>query len=773
MDGFGTARPVVRTEDARLLRGGGRYIDDVDLPGQCHGYLLRSPHAHARILSVDTAAARAAPGVLDVITGADYEAAGFGALPLVLLPVPNFGADKMHPARHMPLATERVRHVGDGVAFVVAETREQARDAAEVIAVDYEILPSVVETATANAPDAAPVWDDCPNNVAFEFEQGDKAAVEQGFAGAAHVVRHRIRINRLAPSTMETRGVAADYDPKADFQTVYLGNQNAFGARAQIAALLNLPEDRMRVVAGDVGGSFGMKGCMYGETPLTVWASRRLGRPVKWVSDRSEAFLSDCHARDKVVDAELALDNDYKFLALRVHAQSNVGAYYATLGTFPIILSTSGLAGSYTTPAIHFKATAVFTNCNPMTPYRGSGRPDAGYILERMIDVAARQLELDPADIRARNLIPAAAMPFQTPLGAKYDSGDFPKNQEMALARADHAGFAARRAEAAGRGKLRGFGIGNNVEGAAPPGQEMARIEIDHEGTAIVSVGSTDQGQGHATLYTQIAAEQLGLPPDKVRVTEGDTDILEQGFGTGGSKVSSLGGSAVFEATRLVVEKGKRIAAHVLEASEADIAFEDGTFKVAGTDRSITLAALAEAAADPARLPEGETPGLSETGTHQTKAPTFPSGCHVCEVEIDPETGRVSVERYVAVTDVGRSVNPRQVDGQIQGGIVQAVGQALSESVVYDRDTGQLLSGSFMDYAMPHADDISAIECVDNPVPTEVNPLGVKGAGEIGAGCAVGAVVNAVVDALAPLGIVHVDMPITPETVWRAVQGAK
>jgi carbon-monoxide dehydrogenase large subunit len=758
MNGFTVAKPVARTEDPRLLRGGGRYIDDIALPGMVHGYLLRSPHAHARIRKIDVTAARKVPGVVDIITGADYVAAGLGTMPYIANPMPGFDPKAMVQAVHRPLAMDRVRHVGDGVAYIVAETRAQAKDAADLIEVDYEPLPSITDTGSAHLPGAPLVWEDAKTNVAYVFNQGDSKAVDEAFAKAAHAVKQRLVINRLSANPMETRGIVADYDPKKDFCTIYLGNQNAFNARAQIAkGLLNLPEEKFRVIAGDVGGSFGMKGAMYAENPLTVWASHRLGRPVKWVSERSEAFQSDSHARDKVVDAEMALSADYRILAMRVHAISNVGAYYSTMTTFPIILSTSGIVGPYTTPAVHFKATAVFTHTNPTTPYRGSGRPDSAYIGERMIDLAARELGVDPAEIRRRNFIRPPQMPYQTPLAAKYDSGDFPKNQEIALAKANYAGFAARRKESERRGKLRGLGIGNNVEGAAPPGQEAAKIEIGADGGVTLYVGSTDQGQGHATMYTQIACERLGVEPDQVRVTEGDTATLEMGGGAGGSKVSSLGASAVYEAIRLALEKGTAVAARAMEAAETDIAFADGAFTVKGTDKRITLAEVAR------REP------LSATGVIKTTTPTYPSGCHVCEVDIDKDTGDVAVLRYIAVTDIGRAINPNQTNGQIHGGIVQALGQVLSENIVYDPDTGQLLSGSFMDYGMPRGASVCAIECYDNPVPTTVNPLGVKGAGEIGAGCAVPAIMNAIVDALSPLGIHHIDMPCTPERVWRAI----
>jgi carbon-monoxide dehydrogenase large subunit len=528
--------------------------------------------------------------------------------------------------------------------------------------------------------------------------------------------------------------------------------------------LLNQPVENFRVITGDVGGSFGMKGGMYPETPLAVWASQKWGRPVKWISDRSEAFISDCHARDKIVNTELALDKDYNFLALRVHAIANTGAYYSTMSIFPIIRSTSGLAGSYKTPAIHYHATAVFSNSNPMAPYRGSGRPDAGYIIERIIDVAARQLNIDPMELRSRNLISADNMPFKPALGPSYDAGDFAKNQKIALEKANADNLEERREEAKKRGKLLGFGIGNNVESAAPPGQEWAKIRILEDGTAALFAGSTDQGQGHATMYTQIICERLGFAPEQIKIVEGDTQTLDAGFGAGGSKVSGLGGSAVFETARLILEKGKEIAAQHLEVAVTDIEYNDQTFSVAGTDRIIALN-------DVAKIAKTENKdGLLVVGTYETNAATFPSGCHTCELEVEPDTGKVEIKKYVAVTDVGNTINPTQVEGQVRGGIVQALGQVFSEDINYDLASGQLLSGSYMDYAMPKAKDMCFIETYDNPSMTNVNPLGVKGAGEIGTGCAVATFVNALVDALSPMNIRHIDTPATAEKIWQAIQ---
>jgi len=768
MNNFSPQSAVIRTEDPRFLRGAGRYVDDINLPKQLFGYLLRSPHANAQILSIDKNEAKRSPGVIDVLTGEDYLAASLGALPHNVTKSSDFNPADLFQAIHYPLAAKHVRFVGDGVAFIVAETKIQAQDAAERIVVDYKILDAVVGPAQAISVEGPLVREDCPRNIAYEFHEGNQAAVNDAFKNAVHVVKEKICINRLTASPIETRGVVADYNSEKKFTTVHLPTQGAFGARNMLANLIfKQPAESFRIVTGDVGGSFGMKGAMYPETPLAVWASQKHGRPVKWISDRSEAFMSDCHARDKIVDAELALDENYNFLALRVEAIANTGAYYSTMSTFPIIRSTSGLAGSYKTPAIHYHATAVFSNSNPMAPYRGSGRPDAGYIIERIIDVAARHLDISPIELRSRNLISAKDMPFKPALGPTYDSGDFAKNQSLALEKADVSGLRARRQGAKLRGKLLGFGIGNNVESAAPPGQEWAKIEILEDGSAALYAGSTDQGQGHATMYTQIICQQLGLTPEQVQIVEGDTEILDAGFGAGGSKVSGLGGSAVFEATRLILEKATEFAASRLEVAASDIDYNDQTFSVIGTDRTVSLSEVAVMAN------KQNQDGLLIVGTYKTNAATFPSGCHICELEVDIDTGDVEIKRYIAVTDVGNAINPTQVDGQIRGGIVQAFGQVFSENISYDSETGQLLSGSYLDYAMPKAKDICLIETHNNPSITNVNPLGVKGAGEIGAGCAVATFVNALTDALSPLGIYHIDTPATAETIWQSMQRAK
>ena len=768
MNNFSPQSAVIRTEDPKFLKGAGEYVDDINFPNQTYGHLLRSPHASAKIISIDINEAKLAPGVIDILTGKDYLAAGLGSMPHSTSKSENFNPENIYQAVQYPLASDQVRYVGDGVAFIIAESKVQAQDAAELIKIEYKVLDAVVGPSMAIDANGPLVREDCPNNIAYEFHEGDQVAVDQAFKDARHVIKQKIRINRLTASPMETRGVVADYNPISKFTTVHLPTQGAFGARNMLANILfNQPIESFRVITGDVGGSFGMKGAMYPETPLAVWASQKCGRPVKWVSDRSEAFVSDCHARDKIVNTELALDKNYNFLALRVHAIANTGAYYSTMSVFPIIRSTSGLAGSYKTPAIHYHATAVFSNSNPMAPYRGSGRPDAGYIIERIIDVAARQLNIDPIELRSRNIISENDMPFEPALGPSYDSGNFSKNQEIALEKANANDFEMRRAAAKVRGKLLGFGVGNNVESAAPPGQEWAKIKILEDGSAALFAGSTDQGQGHATMYTQIICERLGLEPEQIKIVEGDTQTLDAGFGAGGSKVSGLGGSAVFETARLILERGKEIAAQHFEAATKDIEYKNQNFSVVGTDRIISLSEVA-------KIAEAEhKEGLLVLGTYETNAATFPSGCHTCELEVDPDTGKVEIKRYVAVTDVGNTINPTQVEGQVRGGIVQALGQVFLEEINYDPASGQLLSGSYMDYAMPKAKDICFIETYDNPSLTSVNPLGVKGAGEIGTGCAVATFVNALVDALSPMNIHHIDTPATAETIWQAIQASK
>jgi carbon-monoxide dehydrogenase large subunit len=768
---FGIGQAVARFEDPRLIRGGGRYVDDMALPGMAFGYVLRSPHAHAKIRAIDVAAAKAAPGVLAVLTGTDWRACGWGDLP-VPGGLKRRDGSPMYRPRYPALVSDRVRWVGDYVAFVVAETWHQAADAAELIAVDYGPVAAVVSTAGAPADGAPRVFDDCPNNICFVHLEGDKAATDAAFARAAHVVRQHFVINRVTAVTMEPRGSIGDYNANDGRYTVYTTLQRAHPFRAELAGVLKVPETKIRVVAGDIGGSFGMKSAVYNEVALVLLASKLIGRPVKWVSTRAEAFLSDAQARDNVTDAELALDADGTFLALRAKTVANVGAYLQTAAT-AFVGNLGSLAGVYRTPAIHADVTAVFTNTNPVRPYRGNGRPEAAYVIERMIDLAADAIGIDPVELRQRNAIPPDAMPFRTGLTFTYDSGDFAKNLEMALRLADADGFAARRKEALKRGRLRGLGVSNTIERAGAPSYEGAEIRFDRSGTVTLFCGAINQGQGHETIFKQIMCDRLGLDPADIQYLQGDTDQVFFGEGTGGSRSATLGGSAVDAACRKVIEKARAIAAFALKAAVAQVSFADGVFSTPATNETLTVKEVARLAAIPARLPPGMEPGLVVTAVHRAEVENFPNGAHVCELEIDRETGEVDIVRYSVVDDVGTVLNPLLLHGQITGGIAQGAGQILREDIRFDPATGELLTGSFMDYAMPRASDLCAIAIKSNPVPTKTNPLGVKGAGEAGTVGAMPAVANALVDALSDFGVRHIEMPATAEVIWRAMGGGK
>ena len=774
MGEFGIGQPVPRFEDPRLLRGQGRFVDDVSLPGQACMVVVRSPHAAARIRSIDAAAAARAPGVLAVLTGDDLAADGLGTTAVSFKRQRPDGSP-MFARPHPGLARGRVRYVGDPVAIVIADTVARAKDAAEQVAVDYEPLPAATSYADAARPGAPAVWDECPDNVSHVFEMGDRAATEAAFARAAHVVRGRYVVTRVHGQYMEPRGAIGHYDRGEERFTLHAGSQYAHRTRGVLAAeVFRIPEPAIRVVVGDVGGSFGVKGPQYVEDRLVLWAARRLGRPVKWICERSETILADEHARDRIADAELALDRDGKFQALRVRITANVGAYISSdrnlLGTFNHL---GTMAGTYAIGAAYAHLTCVMTNQSPQGPYRGNGRPEATYVIERLIDDAARELRLDPVELRRRNLVPAAAMPYRNAFGWVYDSGDYARSMELALAAADHAGFAARRDAARARGRLRGLSVVNAIERAAAPGLEYAEIRFDPSGTATVLTGAMTQGQAHETTFKQILHDRLGLDPGAIRYLQGDTDKVAFSVGSFGSRSAAIAGTALVVAADKLVAKGKSIAAHLLEAAESDIEFAAGRFSVAGTDRSLDLRAVAKAAFAPDRLPAGVEPGFFENGTFSPAAITYPNGCHVCEVEIDPETGTTAIVAYTVVDDVGTIVNPLTLKGQIHGGVVQGAGQALMEQVVYDRDSGQLLSASFMDYCMPRADDFCAIEVKSNPAPTPLNPLGIKGAGEAGAVGALPAVMNAVVDALAQAGAPAIDMPATAEKVWRALNAGR
>jgi carbon-monoxide dehydrogenase large subunit len=758
---------VPRFEDPRLLRGGGRYVDDIVLPGMAFGFVLRSPHAHARIRGIDTAAAKAASGVLAVLTGADWRASGWGDLPVPGGLKRRDGAPMYRP-RYPALVSDRVRWVGDYVAFVVAETYLEAASAAELIAVDYEPLAAVVSTAGACATGAPLVFDDCPDNICFVHIDGDEAATDLAFARAAHVVRQHFVINRVTAVSMEPRGSIGHYNAADGRFTIYTTLQRVHPFRAELAAVMKVPETRIRVVAPDIGGSFGMKSAVYNEVALALLGSKLTGRPVKWISTRSEAFLSDAQARDNVIDAELALDRDGIFLAMRVKSIIGVGAYLQT--AMPACLANLGsLAGVYRTGAIHVDVTGVFTNTNPIRPYRGNGRPENAYVIERMVDLAADQLGIEPAELRRYNSIPPEAMPFKTGLTFTYDSGEFEKNMDLALRLADAAGFPARRKEARARGRLRGLGISNTIERAGAPSFEGAEIRFDRSGTATLISGAVNQGQGHETVFKQIVCDRLGLDPADIHYLQGDTDQVFFGEGTGGSRSATLGGSAVDAAAGKVIEKARAIAAFALKADPGEVKFATGVFSAPATNRTLTMKEVAVLAANPARLPPGMEPGLVTTAVYRGEAENFPNGCHVCELEIDPETGAVEILRYSVVDDVGTVLNPLILHGQITGGIAQGVGQILCEDIAFDA-SGQLLTGSFMDYAMPRASDLVAIAIKSNPVPTKTNPLGVKGAGEAGTVGAMPAVANALVDALSEFGVRHIEMPATPERIWRALR---
>jgi len=770
---FGIGQSVTRFEDVRLLKGEGRYLNDVNLPGQAHAVVLRSPHAHARIRAIDVDRALKAPGVLAVLTGADVERDGLGTMKMTLRRKRPDGTPMFAPP-HRGLSQERVRYVGDPIAFVIAETLAQAKDAADLVQVDYDPLPSVTSTAAAG-PGSATVWDECPDNVSNVYEAGDKAAVEAAFARAAHVVRRRYVITRVHAQYMEPRGALGVYDPGEDRYTLYADVQYPHRVRNALASMVfQIPEHQIRVIAGDIGGGFGTKGWQYPEHRLVLWAARKLGRPVKWACERHEAIPADEHARDNISDAELALDAEGRFLALRVRTIANLGAYISSdrnlLASFSNVVT---LVGVYTIPAAHVQVTGVLSNCNSTAPYRGAGRPEAIYVLERLIDDAARDLGLDRLKLRRMNIIPGSAMPYRTCLGVTYDCGEFEKGMDEALALADVAGFPARREESRRRGKLRGLGIVNAIERAAAPGLEYAEIRFNPSGTAMVLMGSKNQGQGHETIFKQIAHEKLGLDPREVRYIDGDTDRVAFGIGSMGSRSTVIGGTALSMAADKLIAKGRKIAARLLEAAEPDIVFADGRFAVKGTDRAVVLKEVARAAFQLDKLPSGMEPGFYETGTFSPPADTYPNGCHVCEVEIDAETGEVALVRYTVVDDVGTVINPLTLKGQIHGGIAQGVGQALMEQVVYDPESGQLLTSSFMEYGMPRADTFCDIAVASNTVPTKLNPLGAKGAGEAGTVGALPVVINAVMDALATVGVRDFDMPATSDRVWQAIQAVR
>lgn len=771
---FGVGQPVRRWEDLRLLTGRGRYQDDVVLPRQAWAVFVRSPHAHARIVGVDRAAAQAAPGVLAVYTGEDYEADGL-SMPEASMPRRKADGSPMFAPQRPALPRDRARYVGDAVAMVIAETLEQAKDAAERVVVDYDPLPSTTSVADAARADAPRVWDENPDNISHTLDRGDRAATDAAFARAARVVTRRYVITRVQAQYMEPRGSIGSYDGFEDRYTLYADVNYPHRVRNMLAnSVFKVPESRVRVVCHDVGGGFGAKGWQYVDHRLVLWAARKLERPVKWKCERSEVILADEHGRDNIGEISLALDGEGKFLGVRLHMLASIGAY---IGSDRQLLTPFGqivtLTGVYDIPAAFVSIDAVLSNTNPTAPYRGAGRPEAIYLIERIIEVAAREMGVASNELRRRNLIPPSAMPYQAPLGITYDCGDFPRNMDLALESSDYAGFEARRRESAARGRLRGIALANAIEQAAGPVPEYAEIRFQPSGSAMLLLGTKTHGQGHETAFKQILHEKLGIPPGDVHFIDGDTDRVAFGMGSNGSRSMVAGGTAVVLAAEKIIAKGRKIAAHMMEAAERDIVFAGNAFSVAGTDRSVTLKQVAIASFQPPRMPKGVDPGLIENAMHAPEKPTYPNGAHVCELEVDPETGKVDLLRYLVVDDVGTVINPLTLAGQIHGGVAQGVGQILGEEVVYETGSGQLLTASFMDYVMPRADTMCNVSIRSSPVPTATNLLGVKGAGEAGCVGALPAVMIAIMNALAPLGVKELDMPATPLRVWEAIRKAQ
>ena len=775
---------VKRKEDVRFLTGAGQYTDDITLPRQTYAVFVRSPHAHAKVRKVDTSRAKAAPGVVGVFTGADLE--GVGGLPCGWL-ITSLDGTPMKEPPHPVLAQGKVRYVGDRVALVVAESLSQAKDAAELVDVDYEVLAAVVSPADAIKPGAPVVHDIAPDNRCYTWGLGDKAAVDKAFASAAHVTTLDLVNNRLIPNAIEPRAANASYSRADDSYTLYVANQNPHVERLLMGAfVLGLPEHKLRVIAPDVGGGFGSKIFLYGEETALVWASKRVGRPIKWTGERSEAFLSDAHGRDHVTHAELALDKDGKFLGLHVKTIASMGSYLSTFGSsVPTMLYATLLAGQYTTPAIWAEVIGAFTTTSPVDAYRGAGRPEATFVVERIVHQAAVEMGIPQDELRRRNFI--RTFPHQTPVALTYDTGDYDASMNKAREIADVAGFAARKAASAKHGKLRGMGYSSYIEacGLAPSNVagalgaraglfEAGEIRVNPTGSVSVFTGSHSHGQGHETTFAQIVAARLGISVDAVDVVHGDTGRIPFGMGTYGSRSLSVGGSAIVKALDKIVNKGKKIAAHLLEAAEGDIEFKDGKFTVAGTDRNKTFGEVALTAYVPHNYPLDKLePGLNETAFYDPTNFTYPAGTHICEVEIDPDTGVVTVAKFTACDDFGNIINPMIVEGQVHGGLAQGLGQALLEHGVYDKESGQLLTGSYMDYAMPRADDVPSFVVGTKVTPCTHNPLGAKGCGEAGAIGSPAAMMNAVMDALAPLGVRHLDMPASPHRVWQAIQSAK
>jgi len=769
MGQFSVGQPLRRVEDARLLKGEGEYCDDIHLPGEVHAVFVRSPFAHADITGVDISDAKAAPGVLGVFTIEDLSADGIPDIPC-FTPMPGKnGTTTIMPPRPV-LGRDRVRHVGEAVVVVVAETLAQAKDAADLVMVDYDDLPAVVETAQARAPGAPEIWPQAPGNLSVDWEQGDRAAMEAAFEKADHAVTVELVNNRVVVNSMEPRGIVASFDPEEERYTIFAGTQGAHRLRNWLAEhIFKVPQDKVRVVTTDVGGAFGMKIFIFPEQVAVAWAARKIGRPVRWMAERSESFVSDTQGRDQVTRARLALDKEGRMLGLHAASDAAMGAYLSNFAPFiPTACCTKMYSGLYAIPAIYGEVACVFTNTVPVDAYRGAGRPEAAYLVERLVDAAARKLKLAPEEIRRRNFIHPDQFPYKTPMGEVYDSGNYEAMMEKGMAAADWLGFAARRTESEAARKLRGIGMTCYVEACSGVGQESATLELDGEGKISILVGTQNNGQGHITAYSQILSDKLDVTPDDLDIRQGDSDFpLPAAGGTGGSRSLLMGGQSINNAADLVIKSARRLAGEILEAAEADIEFDAGRFRIVGTDREVSLKDVAREAVD-------RGAPLKETAQFEASAMTYPNGCHIAEVEVDPDTGEVAVVNYNIVDDFGTVVNPMMVAGQVHGGVAQGIGQALLEYTRYDSDSGQLLSGSFMDYCMPRADDMPAIGLtLDESTPCKTNEMGVKGAGEAGAIGACPAVINALVDALYPLGVQNIDMPATPERVWRAIQEAR
>jgi carbon-monoxide dehydrogenase large subunit len=768
---FAVGQPVSRKEDPVLLRGEGRYTDDLNLPGQLYGVTVRSRMAHGELRSIEADVAREMPGVHLIVTAADLDAAGIKNMPAAA--AKNRDGTPTPRPRQRPLATDRVRYVGEPIAMVVAETAKQAKDAAESIFVDIDSLPAVTTASAAAADDAPQLHADAPGNCCLDFHYGDSEQVAQAFARAAHVTKLSLRNNRIVVCPMEPRSAIGEYDATNDRLILRLGCQGVFGQRNLLSGILGVPVDKLRILTGNVGGSFGMKASAYPEYICLLYAARTLGRPVKWTDERSESFLSDSHGRDHEMTAELALDTDGTFLALRVTGYGNLGAWLSNATTIPPTMNTvKNIIGVYATPLIEVSSKCIFTNTTPVGAYRGAGRPEGNYYMERLVETAAREIGIDRVELRRRNHIQPGQMPYRSPSRMLYDSGEFPTVMEKALIAADWDGYAAREAKSRARGKVRGRGIGHYLEVTADAGNEMGGIRFETDGSVTIITGTLDYGQGHASPFAQVLTQKLGVPFEKIRLLQGDSDELIAGGGTGGSRSMMQSGGAIVAASDLVIEQGKQAAAHFLEAAAADVEFVRGRFNIAGTDLGIHIMDLAERLRVSGQLPDAVPRTLDVSHVFKGVPSAFPNGCHIAEVEVDPDTGVVEIVKYTTVNDFGVLVNPMLVAGQAHGGIAQGVGQALMEHVVYD-ESGQMLTGSYMDYGLPRASDLPGLGFESHPLPARTNPLGAKGCGEAGCAGSLPAVMNALVDALSEFGITHIDMPATPLRIWQAIQEAR